>query len=413
MMLLGLVLLAAVAVFGEKKGRKTGKQAEPAPGKSIWEIPGWQGPNRTPGTQQAPAARPENPTTGSGSAGALIPRPDPDGSPAPVLPADSLESDRPPDPGELAVPVLCYHQNFAADGEANPYNVSPAKLEAQLSYLRGQGYTAIGLDDLYYFLNGKGVRQLPARPIILTFDDGIKSVRTEVAALLEKYDFTGVLFVYPGAFEGDADVYLRPAQIKELVASGRFEVGSHTLDHSLLPRQRRPEIRRQLEQSRRRLERELGIAVQDLSYPFGLYDRAVMEEARAAGYRMAFTVNMGRSRPGMNLYALPRIMITADTDLERFAASLRLYSPAAVELAPPDGSRVKAGMAVRIKIEAAQPGTVEARLGGTGLDLANEGGTYRGVLPPVASASGFLPLTIRGRTRDGRAFFRQFLYIKK
>ncbi len=373
---------------------QTEGQASPF-GPSVWEIPNWRPSPRT-GTDQAPA-------------------------PGPVA-AEQSNPGRPKHPARnagiaedgLSIPILCYHQNFAAAENQNELNVPPAMFEEQLRTLRAADYTSVSLDDLYYYMAGEGRSGLPERPIVLTFDDGFKTNATLLATLLEKYDFTAVLFIDPSGLNASSNGALTGDEVKALLATGRFEIGSAGLGQPVLPRENDREIRRQLEQSRLQLQQELGVRVYDLAYPGGLYDRRVFNAAAEAGYRMALTINTGTARPGMELFALPRILVTNRMSLSVFSDSLRIHSPAEVRITPPDGSRVKVGTGFLLRIAGNDPAALEVRLGGEPLVLepGSDPTFFRGILPDAPSPGGFLPLTIRGLIH-GRPFFRQFLYIEE
>lgn len=83
-------------------------------------------------------------------------------------------------------------------------------------------------------------------------------------------------------------------QLNNALDSGVLDLGSHTLYHPKLPTMSRTLIRKQLLESKQILETKTGRKVIDLAYPFGLFDPRVIEEAKAIGYRMAFTVNPGK-----------------------------------------------------------------------------------------------------------------------
>jgi peptidoglycan/xylan/chitin deacetylase (PgdA/CDA1 family) len=82
------------------------------------------------------------------------------------------------------VPVFVYH------------TIDPASFEKDLCYLAENGYQAIGMGDLTAYLNG--VRSIPDRSIVLTFDDARSSFWRYAYPLLQRYEMKGVLFVIAG-----------------------------------------------------------------------------------------------------------------------------------------------------------------------------------------------------------------------
>ena len=91
------------------------------------------------------------------------------------------------------------------------------------------------------------------------------------------------------------------------VSAGGVEVGSHTMTHAHLPSLSDLELERELNDSRRRFEDELGRPCRFLAYPYGEENPRVQEAARAAGYDAAFALP-GPSGP-VNPFALRRVGI--------------------------------------------------------------------------------------------------------
>lgn len=66
----------------------------------------------------------------------------------------------------------------------------------------------------------------------------------------------------------------------------------------------------QLEKSRKELERQLGIRVDMLAWPYGIWDRELLHDAVAAGYVAAFTMVRSPAGPSSNIMAIPRYLVT-------------------------------------------------------------------------------------------------------
>lgn len=133
-------------------------------------------------------------------------------------------------------------------------------------------------------------------------------------------------------------------QLVEMVRGG-MEVGSHGVRHRMLAKLPEAELRDELQGSKDVLERELGVAVQVLSYPVGgsdSYDQRVIDAARAAGYRMACTYQSGMASADPSArYRMARLPIERYNDLPWFEAIValpELFSyPATVRAAATDG----------------------------------------------------------------------------
>jgi peptidoglycan/xylan/chitin deacetylase (PgdA/CDA1 family) len=107
-------------------------------------------------------------------------------------------------------------------------------------------------------------------------------------------------------------------QIREMSDSG-IEIGSHTATHPILPNVSSDRLRRELRESRLRIEAETGRKVEMFCYPNGNYDRTVVREVAAAGYSCAVTVRYGLNSERSDPLTLKRIH--AEYDLPHFIQS--------------------------------------------------------------------------------------------
>jgi hypothetical protein len=95
------------------------------------------------------------------------------------------------------------------------------------------------------------------------------------------------------------------AEIKALAAEGH-EIGSHSLTHPFMTRCNDVELMRELQESRRILEAELGRPVVSFCYPDGNCDLRTQRAAAQAGYDNAVTTRWGNNRRGAEQHALRR-----------------------------------------------------------------------------------------------------------
>jgi peptidoglycan/xylan/chitin deacetylase (PgdA/CDA1 family) len=196
----------------------------------------------------------------------------------------------------------------------------------QLAYLHDHGYAVVPLKDVVAFAAGNG--ELPPRAVAITADDGHRSVFTDMEPLIENYRFPVTLFIYPSAIS-NASYAMTWEQLANLKATGLFAVESHTYWHPnfhvekrrLAPDAYRSLVDSQLVNSKQVLERRLGVKVTMLSWPFGIYDDDLIAAARKAGYIAAVTIERRQVRPGDNLMALPRFIVT-DRDVGKRFESL-------------------------------------------------------------------------------------------
>lgn len=216
------------------------------------------------------------------------------------------------------VAVLVYHR--FGESPTDSMTVRVSTFEAQVRFLRQHGYEIVRLRDIVDWLSIPGAT-LPQKAVALTVDDGHRSVYgiLRPIALREHLPFT--LFVYPSAIS-NAAYALTWEELRQLQASGLFDVQSHTYRHPNfnIERARRTPVdfrrfaERQFVDSRKRIETELGTQVDSLAWPFGIFDDDLIASAKAAGYRAALTIEGRTIDKQSRLLALPRLLVTdADT----------------------------------------------------------------------------------------------------
>ena len=98
--------------------------------------------------------------------------------------------------GGVSLPVLMYHS--IAPVPETQYCISPETLESDLQYLQEHHYTAVSPEELIAYTEGTG--DLPEKPVLLTFDDGLYNNLSLALPLLEKYDMCAVISVV-GSFD--------------------------------------------------------------------------------------------------------------------------------------------------------------------------------------------------------------------
>lgn len=208
----------------------------------------------------------------------------------------------------IYLPILMYH-GISSGRQDESYSVSLNDFEQQMAYLHKHGYRAVVPEDL---LNAAAV---PAKPVMITFDDGYETDYTEALPVLAQYGFKGVSFLTTG-FIGKKG-YLSWEQVKKLKSAGS-SIQSHTHSHPLLNTLRKEEIERELTVSKNNIEKNAGCEVIALSLPGGSFGGKIRECALRSGYRILFTSrpDVNRYREGNNIFS--RSIITDKTSFEDF-----------------------------------------------------------------------------------------------
>jgi len=228
-----------------------------------------------------------------------------------------------------AVPVLNYHQ--INDRDENALTVHTDQFEAQMKYLADNGYHTITPEDMVdAWENGK---ELPDKPVIITFDDGYADNYRNAYPILKKYNLQGTIFLISD-YVSTYPNYLTWTQAEEMQESGLINFESHTLSHEQLDSTSPEETWNQVDGSKKALEWHLRKEINFLAYPCGSYDEELQRMVKDAGYQGAFTVNYGLSDKQDNRYLLDRVPIFGCTNHTLMRFKMRLnYTPIFAPLA--------------------------------------------------------------------------------
>jgi peptidoglycan/xylan/chitin deacetylase (PgdA/CDA1 family) len=230
-----------------------------------------------------------------------------------------------PLPASARVPVLMYHYISVPPADADKYrrdlSVPPANLEAQLRFLKDNGFTAISLADLFAHLS-KGA-PLPKKPVVLTFDDGHRDAYTNAFPLLKKYDMTGTFFVVTDFINYKDPEYVTWDMVKAMSKAG-MSIESHSRTHKDMRNRSNAflvwEILGPIEQ----ITAFTGKRPYFFCYPGGQYDQAVIDVLRSAGTLAAVTTRPGNTYTLSNAMTWPRQRVRHNTTLEQFAAMVEI-----------------------------------------------------------------------------------------
>lgn len=215
--------------------------------------------------------------------------------------------------GAKRVVILCYHN--LSPTSRNSMTMTPEKFESQLQWLQDNGYHIIPLKEAVAYLEGKS-DSLPEKSIVISIDDGWKSVYTYFYPIIKKHQVPATLFIFPQTISSGKNS-LTWEQLKELQQTGLFDVQSHTYDHPNFKQARRrmppivyeKYVTNQLVTSKKILEEHLNAPIVFLAWPFGIYDKYLEDQAAKAGYEMAFTIDARPAKRGDRAEAVPRYMI--------------------------------------------------------------------------------------------------------
>lgn len=242
----------------------------------------------------------------------------------PTLPMDFAVA-----PGTAAqVPVLMYHYITPKQYNQEPGNKSIINLEAfeaEMAYLHEQGYYTASLSELEQYVRGQ--ISLPAKSVVITFDDGYQNNYIYAYPILKTYGFKAAIFVIGSKIEEETqnfDPTKKTYLSKEEIHAARdvFEFHSHTYNLHYKGFQKcgvaaSAGLDSTLIQADIDKMKENGVDSPYFAYPYGEKSQQMIYELQENGYRMAFTVRQGFVKPGDRLMALNRLTVTSDTDMEK------------------------------------------------------------------------------------------------
>jgi peptidoglycan/xylan/chitin deacetylase (PgdA/CDA1 family) len=213
------------------------------------------------------------------------------------------------------VPILEYHV-LGAPPEGAPYPelyVGRTDFEKQMDWLEEHGYEAVTLEQVEeaWYHNGR----LPPKPIVISFDDGYRPQYTFALPTLRKHGWAGVLNLKAEGSE------LYESNVKAMIAAG-WELAAHTIHHLDLTELGPEELKEEVAGSRKILQEEFKVPVNNFCYPAGQFNETVIEAVEAAGYTGATTEISGfaeKDKP----FELARLEILRESHVAGLAADLK------------------------------------------------------------------------------------------
>jgi peptidoglycan/xylan/chitin deacetylase (PgdA/CDA1 family) len=226
----------------------------------------------------------------------------------------------------LRVPIFMYHYlsvpPAGADAVRQDLSVSPDQFEAQLAYLRQEGYETISLDQLSHALSQQAT--LPPKPIIFTFDDGYRDQYEQAFPLLRKYGYTATFFIFTQPIDENNVDYLSWDMVKEMHQAG-MEFGSHSYRHPDLRGRDVDFLVYEIVGSKEAIEERIGEPVRFFCYPSGRYDDLTIKVVASANFWGAVTTQWGIEQSFNDRFELKRIRIRGNDTVADLTQKLNAF----------------------------------------------------------------------------------------
>lgn len=222
------------------------------------------------------------------------------------------------------IPVLAYHRVVSDETKASGafvndrFTISLSTFTQQMNWLRDQHYTAITCDQLYSWHNRR--INLPARSVLITFDDGYASTIENVIPVLEATGLRGTAFIIGSlSHAGNDPAFITAGRIRQIQASHpclafqSHSWGLHRRDAY------KTETYEAFIADAAIQERIYGFKY--IAYPYGKKSKAMIRAYRDSGLRMAFLFGdstNGYATRQQNRFKIKRIEVKSDMSLEAF-----------------------------------------------------------------------------------------------
>jgi peptidoglycan/xylan/chitin deacetylase (PgdA/CDA1 family) len=225
----------------------------------------------------------------------------------------------------IKVPILMYHYISIPPKGSDRYrvdlSVSPHDFESELSYLSTNSYTSISLYDLYNYL-ATGAR-LPARPVVITFDDGYRDAYANAYPLLKKYHMTGTFFVVSDFINSGDSAYMTWEMVKEMAQAG-MSIESHSRWHPDLRNRSNDFLIYQILGPIEAITAYTGKRPHFFCYPSGKYDAAVIRVLKSADTWAAVTTQQGVTHSFNDAMTWTRVRVRGSTTIQQFTEMVQL-----------------------------------------------------------------------------------------
>jgi len=175
-----------------------------------------------------------------------------------------------------SLPILTFH---TLDDRGSVISFPPGLFRRGLARLREHGYRTVSLLEAVACLREGS--PFPERSVVITFDDGSRSVYDEAFTVLQQYEMSATIFLTVGGRGPGGQSDRRPSpqggsmlgwqEIRDLQVCG-MEFGAHTLTHPDLTRLPAERIEEEVCNSKAIIEDALGTPVTCFAYPYGRYD---------------------------------------------------------------------------------------------------------------------------------------------
>ncbi|MCG3088141.1 polysaccharide deacetylase family protein [Sporosarcina cyprini] len=225
------------------------------------------------------------------------------------------------------IPVLMYHDIVERKVGNNASELELKKFKEQMAYLKKNGWTTITPAQLEHWVEKKGT--LPAKSVLITFDDGYVSTVDLAYPILKEYGFQATSFLITSRIGRAGMVTEEDIRNTQDVYSyqnhtHRFHMFNTMTNLSIMQSESRYAIAADLQEANEAIEPLLtnGSSVYAHAYPYGKYSKEAVQALADSHISIAFTINEGNVYQGDPIYALNRQRVHSAMTIQEFANKL-------------------------------------------------------------------------------------------
>jgi peptidoglycan/xylan/chitin deacetylase (PgdA/CDA1 family) len=215
------------------------------------------------------------------------------------------------------LPIILSYHSIANDNWR--FSINNNTFKKQINYLY-KHYEFITLKEVEEYMRGKKALQKPA--IVLTVDDGYKDI-LKLKPFFDRRNIKPTLFVMSDSRHfnkkqlGTKRAFLTKRDLNMLLKQG-WEIGSHSATHPDLSVLSGEQLTKEIIQSKKDIEKLLGIQVRYFAYPRGKYSLEVLKAVKKAKYTLGLTMDDGFITTSSKPLTLPRVGVDRTHSFEEF-----------------------------------------------------------------------------------------------
>ncbi|NCB38089.1 MAG: polysaccharide deacetylase family protein [Erysipelotrichia bacterium] len=215
------------------------------------------------------------------------------------------------------IAAFCYHQ--VEPSASGKFSLTLEKFKNQLDYLKKRNYKSLNSEELLAAISTSSATI--ENQVVITFDDGFKTVYDYAFPAMQEAGFKGIVCVYP-SFIGSR-LAMTWQQLKELIKAG-WSVECHSMSHTNLsslhedPAREKAFLQHEIVAARQIIESKLGNRVKLMVWPYGVYTQNTIQTIKDADFAGAMTVDGGANYKGISPYMIKRQVIYNTDDMDKF-----------------------------------------------------------------------------------------------